>query len=115
MSKKKNNGKIKKSLGERLFQVFAHVLVAVLALTCIYPFWYVLCGSLSNANQLFLNSGMLYKPLGFNLDAYKMILDEELLWYGYGNTFLLLAVGIPLNTTMTALGGYFFSRKDVLL
>lgn len=114
MSKKKTNNKIKKSLGERLFQVFAHVLVAVLALTCIYPFWYVVCGSFSNANQLFLNTGLLYKPLGFNLDAYKMILKEELLWSGFGNTFLLLGVGIPLNTIMTALGGYFFSRKNIL-
>jgi len=114
MSKKKTNNKIKKSLGERLFQVFAHVLVAVLALTCIYPFWYVICGSFSDANQLFMNTGLLYKPLGFNLDAYKMILKEELLFSGFGNTLLLLAVGIPLNTTMTALGGYFFSRKNIL-
>lgn len=114
MSKKKSNNKIKKSLGERLFQVFAHVMVAVLALTCLYPFWYVVCGSLSDANKLFMNVGLLYKPLGFNLDAYKMILKEELLWSGFGNTLLLLGVGIPLNTTMTALGGYFFSRKNIL-
>ena len=114
MGKKKVNNKIKKSLGERAFQVFAHVFVAVLALSCLYPFWYVVCGSLSNANQLFLNSGLLLKPLGFNTEAYKEILSDKLMWTGFGNTLLLLGVGIPLNTTMTALGGYFFSRKNIL-
>lgn len=114
MSKKKTGNKIKKSLGERVFQVFAHVLVAFLALICLYPFWYVVCGSFSDANQLFLNSGLLYKPLGFNLEGYKLVLKEELLFSGFANTLLLLVVGIPLNTTMTALGGYFFSRKNIL-
>jgi len=111
---KKNSTGIKKSLGERIFQVFAHVLVAVLALTCLYPFWYVLCASFSDANKLFLNTGLLFKPLGFCVDAYKMLLKEELLFSGYFNTFLLLATGVPLGVVMTALGAYFFSRKDVL-
>lgn len=114
MRKKKNNNLIKKSLGERAFQVFAHVFVAFLALICLYPFWYVVCASFSDANQLFLNTGLLFKPLGFCLDAYKMLLNEKLLFSGYANTFLLLGVGIPLNVTMTSLGAYFFSRKNIL-
>lgn len=112
--KKKTSNKIKKSKGERAFQVFAYIFIAFLALICLYPFWYVVCASFSDAAQLFVNNGLLFKPLGFALDAYKTVLNEELLLTGYLNTFLLLGVGIPLNVTLTALGAYFFSRKNVL-
>ena len=106
--------KIKKSLGERIFQVAAHIIIAILALICLYPFWYVVVGSLSNPNLLDQHSGILLKPLGFSVEAFKDVLRLDTLVTGYLNTFLLLGVGIPLNVTMTSLGAYFFSRKNVL-
>ena len=106
--------KIKKSLGERIFQVAAHIIIAILALICLYPFWYVVVGSLSNPNLLDQHSGILLKPLGFSFDAFKDVFRLDTLVTGYLNTFLLLGVGIPLNVTMTSLGAYFFSRKNVL-
>ena len=111
--KKKNSSKIRRSLGERAFQVFAHILIVFLALICLYPFWYVLMASFSNASDLFRHTGLLFKPLKFTLDAYKVVLEEKLLFSGYANTFFYLGVGIPLSVFMTSLGAYFFSRKDL--
>lgn len=100
-------------MGVRVFQIFAHILVAFLALICLYPFWYVLMASFSEAHLLYKHVGLLFAPLNFTLDAYKVVFEQELLLSGYANTLFYLMVNIPLDVTMTALGAYFFSRKDV--
>lgn len=111
--KKKNTSKIKRSKGERAFQVFAYLLVAFLALICLYPFWFVLMASFSKASEVYKHVGILLKPLSFTLEAYEVVFEQELLLSGYANTLFYLGVGIPLDVIMTALGAYFFSRKNV--
>jgi len=105
--------KIKVSLGQRIFTVFNYIFISLLVLLCFYPFWHVLTASFSDANLLFKHTGLLLKPLGFTLEAYKVVLEQELLISGYINIFFLLIVGIPLDLVITALGAYFFSRNDV--
>jgi len=111
--KKKNTSKIKRSIGVQAFQIFAYLLVAFLALICLYPFWFVLMASFSTASEVYKHVGLLLKPLAFTLEAYEVVLEQELLLSGYANTLFYLCVNIPLNVTMTALGAYFFSRKNV--
>ena len=105
--------KIKVSLGQRIFTIFNYTFITFLVLICFYPFWHVLVASFSDANLLFKHTGLLFKPLGFSLEAYKVVMEQELLVSGFINVFFLLIVGIPLDVTMTALGAYVFSRKDV--
>lgn len=111
--KKKNKSRIRRSRGERAFQIFAYLLVVFLVFICLYPFWHVLMASFSTASKVYSHVGLLLRPLGFTLDAYKVVFEQELLLSGYANTLFYLAVGIPLNVTLTALGAYFFSRKNV--
>ncbi len=105
--------KVKKSLGERIFNVFNHIFMASLTLLCFYPFWHVFCASFSDANAIFKHTGLLLKPLNFTLEAYKVVFEQELLFSGFVNVAFLLIVGIPLNLTMTALGAYVLSRPNL--
>lgn len=105
--------KIKESIGVKIFKVFNYVLLSALALVCLYPFWHVLMASFSDSALLAKNIGLLLKPAGFSLEAYDIVLKENLLYTGFLNTMILLVVGIPLNMVMTCLGAYFFSRKNV--
>lgn len=111
---KTKSTKIKKSLGERIFQVAAHIIIAFLALICFYPFWYVVVGAFSNPNLLDQHSGILLAPIGFDLDSFKKVFELDLLLSGFANSLLLLGVGIPLNVMMTSFGAYFFSKKNIL-
>ena len=104
---------MKKSKGEIIFGVFNHILLGLIALTCLYPMIYVLFASLSDSNMLMAHEGLLLKPLGFTVSAYKSVVNNNMIHSGYRNTLFVLTVGVSVNMIMTVLGAYFLSRKNV--
>ena len=106
--------KIKKSKGERAFQVFNYAFLMLIMLVCLYPVWYVAVASFSNSNALTQHSGLLFRPIGFSIDAYKKVFQNPMIGKGYLNTLFILIIGVFLNLVMTSLGAYFLSRKRVM-
>lgn len=105
---------IKRSKSERVFSVFNTIILFILMLLCAYPMFYVLCASFSDPMKLMAHDGFLFKPLGFDLNAYKTVLANSELYTGYGNTILYVVAGAALNMIMTLLGGFCLSRKNLL-
>lgn len=60
------------------------------------------------------HSGILLKPVGFSLEAYKKVLKNPMISVGYINTLFLLTVGVFIQLVMTSLGAYFLARKDIM-
>ena len=106
--------KIKKSKGERVFQVFNYAFLLLIMLVCLYPVWYVAVASFSNSNALTQHSGLLFRPIGFSIDAYKKVFQNPMIGKGYLNTLFILIIGVFLDLVMTSLGAYFLSRKRVM-
>lgn len=106
--------KIKKSKGERAFQVFNYAFLTLIMLVCLYPVWYVAVASFSNSNALTQHSGLLFRPIGFSMDAYKKVFQNPMIGKGYLNTLFILIIGVFLDLVMTSLGAYFLSRKRVM-
>lgn len=106
--------KIKKSKGERAFQVFNYAFLLLIMLVCLYPVWYVAVASFSNSNALTQHSGLLFRPIGFSMDAYKKVFQNPMIGKGYLNTLFILIIGVFLDLVMTSLGAYFLSRKRVM-
>ena len=106
--------KIKKSKGERAFQVFNYAFLMLIMLVCLYPVWYVAVASFSNSNALTQHSGLLFRPIGFSMDAYKKVFQNPMIGKGYLNTLFILIIGVFLDLVMTSLGAYFLSRKRVM-
>lgn len=111
---KVSRNKIKKSVGEQIFDACNIIILIIFSLICLYPVWYVFVASLSNSNLLTQNSGALIKPLGFSLEAYKAVFKNPMIVTGYLNTLKILAIGLFTNIVMTSLGAYFLSRKNVM-
>ncbi|MDO4269256.1 MAG: carbohydrate ABC transporter permease [Eubacteriales bacterium] len=107
--------KVKRSRGEQVFSVFNYILLSAIIVICLYPVWYVAAASFSNSNLLTQHMGLLIKPLGFSLDAYKKVFQNPMISRGYLNTLFILVVGVILDLIMTSLGAYFLSRKQVAL
>lgn len=114
MSNVISNRKVKQSAGSHAFDVCNIVILALLALVCFYPVWYVLVASLSDSNLLMQHTGALIMPKGFSLSAYKAVIENPMILSGYLNTVKILALGLLTNIIMTALGAYFLSRRDVM-
>ncbi len=105
------SNKIRHSKGENIFNVFNIIIMIVMMFVCAYPFWYVICASLSNADALVLTEGLIWWPVKFDLLAFERVLQDSQVWIGYGNTIFYVVVGTFVNIIMTVLCAYFVSRS----
>lgn len=105
--------KIKRSRGERIFEVCNYAFLTLVMIVCLYPVWYVAMASFSDSNLLTQHTGLLFQPTGFSIDAYKKVFQNPMISRGYMNTLFILIVGVILDLAMTSLGAYFLSRKRV--
>lgn len=99
---------------DRVFGVLVYALLALVVIATLYPMLYVAFASVSDGDRLLSFRGLLWRPLGFTLAAYRRAVANPSIWMGYANTLRLVAAGVALNLTMTILGAYVLSRQRVL-
>ena len=105
-----------KSKGYRIFSICNYILLSMIALACLYPFYYVVAASFSNPEALMRHQGLLLFPLQeMTLDGYDMVFNNELVLSGFANTFFVLVVGLIFNMVLTVIGAYVLSLKDLML
>lgn len=97
-------------MGERAFDAANVALLALLAATSIYPFFYVLFASVSDPMELMSHNGFLFGPAGFQVASYKLVLANPILLSSYANTILYVVVGTAISLFLTTLGAYALSR-----
>jgi putative aldouronate transport system permease protein len=103
----------KRSLGEWVFDGINVTFLGLFVVVTLYPFAHVIFSSISEYHRLIKHVGVLLKPLGFSLGAYKMVFKNPMILRGYLNTLFIIIVGTSLNLFMTSLGAYVLSRKRV--
>lgn len=102
------------SAGDRRMHLFVSAaLLAVLVVT-VYPVYFVLIASVSNATDL-ANGKVWLVPSGFHLDGYRRIFAYGELWRGYANTLIYTASGTALSLVVTISGAYVMSRRECML
>jgi putative aldouronate transport system permease protein len=73
------------------------IIIALLSLTCVLPFWYVAVKSVSGNSYVLAKQVYLW-PKGFNLDAYKSIFQDGSLthsmWYSVVVTVIFTILGM---------------------
>lgn len=102
---------MKKTFGEKVFDNFNVVLMCAIALITLYPLVYVFSMSISDPINTIRNAIFLY-PIGFSLQAYKMVFMNPDIYVSYLNTIFYTVVGTSVNLIMTVLAAYPLSRKD---
>lgn len=100
-----------KSLKNRTIDLVLAVFLTLLAAVMLYPMLYEVFVSFSEAGELVKSRGILLHPLGFTLDAYKIVFGIRDILTGYANTLFVMVFGLAVNLLMTSLGAYFLSRK----
>lgn len=106
---------IKKTKGERIFNVFNVIFMLIVAFLTLYPFYYVAIASLSKSSDFMMYSGFLYKPLGFNVEAYRIVFRDSRILRGFLNTLIILVTRVSLAMLLTIIGAYVLSRKNARL
>lgn len=95
-----------------VFDVFNTLFLIMLSFISLYPFLYVIFASLSDSSALSVYRGMLFKPLGFSMAAYKAVFEQSDVITGYINTIIYVVAGTAINILMTSLGAFVLSRKN---
>lgn len=107
-----NPNAIKEPVFDKVFYIVTFVILCLFLVTIIYPLWFVLMASFSDAQ--YVNSGtLLFYPRGFTTLGYERTLTDPKIWTGYGNTILYTAGGTLIGTFCTMLAGYALSRDDL--
>lgn len=99
----------------KIFDVINIIITGLIALVCVYPMYYVLMASFSIPSELMRHTGLLLRPTGFTLGAYKEVFNTQAIVNSFSNTFLIFIIGVTINMVVTIMAAYFFSRKNIML
>jgi putative aldouronate transport system permease protein len=95
-----------------IFNFIGYLLLTVLSLLCLIPFFLVLSGSLTPEREIQLNGFSLVPPT-ISLDAYRYILnDSQALLRSYGITILLTAAGVVSGLIISAMAAYVIQVRE---
>ena len=105
---------MKKSIGEKTFNAFNIIFLSLIALSCLYPFIYILSISLSSAAEA-SRDGFHFYPREISLAAYRMVLGNQDIVRGFCNSLIRTVAGTTLCVLATCLAAYPLSRKEMPL
>ena len=104
--------KIKKTKADHVFNAITYIVMTFVLVVTLYPFWYVVVGSVSSMAHLIKNGFVLW-PDGLHLDAYEQVFRNDLVPVAYRNTLIVTLGGTALSMLLTILGGFVLSLKKL--
>jgi multiple sugar transport system permease protein/putative aldouronate transport system permease protein len=110
MSMKKSS--IKKSRGEKIFDILVYTFVTLFCLFCLFPFVLILGSSFETEANL-SKFGYSMIPKDFTLTAYKIVLGDAQIFKAYGVTIFTTVVGTLVSMFLTITMAYPLSLKKV--
>ena len=108
----KKSFRSRQSKGDIAFEIIVVILLALLTLTIIYPLYFVVIASFSDAKAV-VGGKVILLPVSVTLENYKECFKNGDLMLGYGNSFQLLIYGTAVYLFLTILCAYPLSRKDL--
>ncbi|MDQ0875830.1 putative aldouronate transport system permease protein [Paenibacillus sp. V4I3] len=100
------------TLGGLVFSCINALVLGLIVVMTLYPFLYVVSASLSE--QLYIQQGRIgIIPMGFQLEAYKRVLEFPMLGRSYLNTILYTALGTAISLVLTVCAAYPMSKRDL--
>jgi putative aldouronate transport system permease protein len=97
---------------DKVFSITIVVVLSILTIIVLYPIWYAIVASFSDATKV-MNGEVWLFPKGWNIEGYLNVFKNSRIWLGYGNSLLYTVIGVTINLTMTVLAAYPLSRPDL--
>ncbi|MBB6670743.1 carbohydrate ABC transporter permease [Cohnella nanjingensis] len=103
---------MKLTRGEKAFGAANYILLTLLTVVIVIPFWYVISVSVTPYSVFSAKNGMVLFPTSFSFDYYAYLLKKGSLIYGaYGVTLRNTAGGVLLALLLTAMAAYALAEK----
>lgn len=104
--------KVKRSFGEKVFDVVVYIILGCVLLIVILPLMYVVAGSLASAQELAQNRFLII-PKHPTLDVYEYIIKTKTFPRSMLVTIGVTFAGTFVNLVMTCLTAYPLSRRNL--
>lgn len=108
-----HKNKVREPLEDRIFAGVSYVLLAVLALICLYPLYFVVIASISDPDAVYAGKVILWIR-GFTMMGYEKIFQNDMLFRGFFNSVFYTCAGTMINLAVTLPAAYALSRKDLV-
>lgn len=99
---------VKKSRGDKVFDAILYMMMTIIMIITIYPFWTQVVISLDGggAQSAAYSSGVILFPSEISFESYKLAFQYEAMWTGYLNTIYRTVLGVILSIMFTTLTAY---------
>ena len=103
--------KRKLGMSDRLILGVGYFALGLFVLAIIIPLVYVVAASFMDPNVL-NSQGISFDFKKWTLDAYRRVLDNEMIWRGFFNSFFYSTAFTVISVFITLLAAYPMSKKD---
>lgn len=95
----------KKVSGERVGNLFIEVLLLLMVIATLYPFWHVFMYSISDSRAA-MSGGLFFLPRKLTFLTYQLIFKTSQIFVAFGNTVAKTVVGTFISLVLTVLTAY---------
>ena len=95
-----------------IFDIINIAFLAILCITTIYPFLYLILASFTPAKDM-IHVFLLPRPSRFDLSSYKFIFNDNSIANAYSTTIFITVVGTIINLILSTLGAYVLAQRDL--
>lgn len=103
---------MKSTKGEKIFDMFNYLFLALFAFVCIYPFIYILALSFNDGKDA-MKGGIYLFPREFSLENYTTIFKDSRLLKSLGISAVRTVAGVVFGILVNTLYAYAVSKEDL--
>ncbi len=105
--------KIKMGVMDRVLLTVGYFLLALFVVAVVVPLAYVVIASFMDPNVL-NNQGISFRTQDWTLEAYRRVLEDDMIWRGFANSFFYSISSTALSVFITLLAAYPMSKKELV-
>jgi len=105
--------KVKESVPDRIFLISVYIIFGILAIICLYPFYYSIVISFNDGTDA-MKGGIFLWPRMFTLKNYEFIFRDTMIINAFMMSVLRTVVGTIANLIFNSLFAYALSRKSLI-
>lgn len=105
--------KMKLGMFDKVILAVGYLVLALFVVMIVIPLAYVVLASFMDPNVL-NNQGISLQTDSWSLEAYKRVLEDNMIWRGFANSFFYSVVSTALSLFITLLAAYPMSKKELV-
>lgn len=109
--KKEKSKLVKRTKSDVIFDAVIFAVLTFVFLIVAYPLYFVIISSISDPAAV-AGGQVVWRPVGFTLDGYKAVFQEQEVVRGFMNSLFYTVVGVGINLFVTIPTAYALSRPD---